>query len=99
MTDPVERMMAAILRAPRDDAVRLCLADDLAARGDPRGEFIRVQVELARLGRGTEEAVPLARSVRVLLVRHEAVGVWLLDDCVLAWAFRRGIIGDGMVEA
>src|SRR3989442_3544584 len=99
MTDPVERMMAAILWAPRDDAVRLRLADDLAARGDPRGEFIRVQVKLARLGRGTEEADQLARRERELLARHEAEWVGPLADWLLAWTFRRGFIEEVIVEA
>src|SRR5439155_19737312 len=99
MPDPVKRMMAAILRAPRDDAVRLRLADDLAARGDPRGEFIRVQVELARLGRGTEEADQLARRERELLARHEAEWVGPLADWLLAWTFHRGFIEEVVVEA
>src|SRR2546427_3633554 len=99
MTDPVERMMAAILRAPRDAAVRLRLADDLAGGGDPRGEFIRVQVELARLGRGTEEADQLARRERELLARHEAEWVGPLADWLLAWTFHRGFIEEVIVEA
>ncbi len=38
----------AILAAPDDDTPRLVFADWLEERGDPRGEFIRVQCALAR---------------------------------------------------
>jgi uncharacterized protein (TIGR02996 family) len=40
--------LAAILANPDDDSLRLIFADWLEERGDPRGEFIRVQIELAR---------------------------------------------------
>ncbi|MGZ6093029.1 MAG: TIGR02996 domain-containing protein [Polyangiales bacterium] len=41
-------MLEAIRAAPEDDAPRLVLADWLTERGDPRGELIVVQCELAR---------------------------------------------------
>jgi uncharacterized protein (TIGR02996 family) len=40
--------MRAILENPEEDASRLVLADALEEEGDPRGEFVRVQVALAR---------------------------------------------------
>jgi len=43
----------AILAEPSDDAPRLIYADWLEERGNPRGEFIRVQVEMATLARYT----------------------------------------------
>lgn len=43
--------LAAVVAAPADDLPRLVYADWLDERGDPRGEFIRVQVELARAPR------------------------------------------------
>lgn len=39
----------AICKNPTDDAPRLLYADWLEERGDPRGEFIRVQCEIAQL--------------------------------------------------
>jgi uncharacterized protein (TIGR02996 family) len=42
-------MLAAIVAAPDDDAPRLVYADWLTERGDPRGEFIQVQIARARL--------------------------------------------------
>lgn len=41
----------AILAEPDDDAPRLIYADWLEERGDPRAEFIRVQVEMATLAK------------------------------------------------
>lgn len=46
-----EAFLAAILAAPADDLPRLVFADWLDENGEPeRGEFIRVQCELAKLG-------------------------------------------------
>jgi uncharacterized protein (TIGR02996 family) len=44
----------AILAEPGDDVPRLIYADWLEERGDPRAEFIRVQVEMATLARPLE---------------------------------------------
>ena len=46
----LDELSAAILADPDADAPRLVLADALQADGDPRGELIAVQCELARLG-------------------------------------------------
>lgn len=57
-----------ILKKPDDDAPRLVLADLLQARGDPLGELILVQCELARLS-----VAPL-RIFRDWIDRYQAVG-------------------------
>lgn len=44
-----EAFLQAILHEPGDDALRLIYADWLEERGQPRAEFIRVQVELDRM--------------------------------------------------
>ena len=44
-----ESFCQAIRKSPEDDALRLVYADWLDERGDPRGQFIRVQCELAQL--------------------------------------------------
>jgi len=41
--------LEAIAEAPDEDTPRLIYADWLMEQGDPRGEFIRCQVELARM--------------------------------------------------
>lgn len=42
-----DELLAAIIEAPDDDAPRLVYADWLQAQGDPRGEFIQLQCQLA----------------------------------------------------
>ncbi|HEY8505988.1 MAG TPA: TIGR02996 domain-containing protein, partial [Gemmataceae bacterium] len=44
-----DALRRAVLAAPGDDGPRLRFAEWLDRCGDPRGEFIRVQIELARL--------------------------------------------------
>ncbi len=99
MADSYEGLMAAVLQAPREDAPRLRLADWLTARGDPRGEFIRVQVELARLDPATDEADRLARRERELLFRHEVEWIGPLAGWLAGWTFRRGFIEEATVNA
>ncbi len=52
-------LLQAILDAPDDDDLRLVYADWFTSRGDPRGEFIVVQIELARLGVTSARALAL----------------------------------------
>jgi uncharacterized protein (TIGR02996 family) len=42
-------LLAAVRAEPDDDTPRLVLADWLEERGDPRGEFVRLQVRIAAL--------------------------------------------------
>jgi uncharacterized protein (TIGR02996 family) len=51
--DDEAALRQAIIDAPDDDAPRLVYADWLLERGDPRGDYIRLSVELART---TDEA-------------------------------------------
>jgi uncharacterized protein (TIGR02996 family) len=56
MTDTRGALLATVIAAPHDDLVRLAYADLCEERGDDtRAEFIRVQIELARVG---EVALP-----------------------------------------
>lgn len=43
------RYLEAIRANPDDDAARLAYAEFLDGRGDPRGELVRIEVELTRL--------------------------------------------------
>jgi uncharacterized protein (TIGR02996 family) len=45
---PEEQLLSEVLARPDDDAPRLAYAELMDAKGDPRGEFIRVQLELFR---------------------------------------------------
>jgi len=67
-------LLEAVLAAPDDDEPRLVYADWLTEQGDPRGEFILVQIELARLG-GDDATGPRAEELRAreaaLFAKHK----------------------------
>lgn len=65
-----EAFLKAIQEQPEDDAPRLMYADWLTERGDPRGEFLRVQCELAHTTPGQLDGRRLAQRERELLVEH-----------------------------
>jgi uncharacterized protein (TIGR02996 family) len=59
------QLFAAIYAEPEDDAARLVLADELQGRGDPRGEFIALQLARGRGGtRSKRERELLAAAGR-----------------------------------
>ncbi len=91
MNDP-DGFLQAILAEPDDDAHRLIYADWLEERGDPRGEFIRVQCELARRDEDDPRRPALRARERALLKKHEKVWAGPLTRLVPAWVFHRGFV-------
>src|SRR5579864_2131639 len=78
---------------PDDDAPRLVYADWLDERGDPRGEFIRVQCELAGLREDDPKWTALKEREQTLLSQHHEK--WLKE--IPEWAredveFHRGFV-------
>lgn len=75
----LERCVGAVYAAPEDDAPRLALAAALTARGDARGEFIEIQVALAR------QAATAAQRQRAneLLAQHKVTWLGRLATLVL----------------
>jgi len=67
--------LADIAADPGDDLVRLIFADWLNERGDPRGDFLRVQCELARPG----GPVRLETIGRELALLREHAHAWKDD--------------------
>lgn len=67
-----DALVRQILDNPSDDAPRLLYADYLEERGDPRGEFIRLQCELARMSPFDDRWSACAARERRLLFRHGA---------------------------
>jgi uncharacterized protein (TIGR02996 family) len=84
-----------IIANPDDDTPRLIYADYLEERGDPLGEFIRVQIELARL---PDEDRLLARRAELeareqqLLREHREEWLEPWRDVVVYREFRRGFV-------
>ena len=88
-------LLAAIFANPDEDTPRLVYADWLDEHGQPeRAEFIRVQVELARIEPWTERAVDL--SIRELELERDHRDKWVAELPLFAklrsreTKFRRG---------
>ena len=88
-----EALLRAILDHPDDDAPRLVYADWLDENGQPeRAEFIRVQVQLARLPADHPDRPRLARTERRLLRIHHRIWSKWLPWWAKAREFRRGFV-------
>jgi uncharacterized protein (TIGR02996 family) len=81
-----------ILAHPDDDAPRLIYADWLEERGDPRGEFIRVQCELAAMHRYDPRRTDLEDRDNTLLKKHARRWAEPLLRYVKRLEFRRGFV-------
>jgi uncharacterized protein (TIGR02996 family) len=89
----------AIRERPDDDAPRLIYADWLDGLGDPRGEFIRVQCELARIP-ASERARKTALEQREKSLLKEFQRDWLqtlkgLNFQFQDVTFQRGFLAEG----
>lgn len=76
---PGEVLEQAILNDPDDVAAHAAYADWLTQQGDPRGEFIHVQLALEDPDRTLAERKELRRREAELLARHgrEWAGAWV----------------------
>lgn len=73
-----EALENAILDNPGDLAAHMAYADYLQEQGDPRGEFIQVQLALEDESKSAEERKELQKREKALLKKHQAewVGEW-----------------------
>ena len=62
----MDPFVAAVRAELDDDLPRLIYADYLEERGDPRGEFIRLQVELAQTPADDPDGELLEREAKLL---------------------------------
>jgi uncharacterized protein (TIGR02996 family) len=91
-----EAFLQDIIEHPDDDAPRLIYADWLDDHGQSaRGEFIRVQCELARLPEGDERRAVLAGRETDLLEAHESE--WTAR--LAGWGVERPEFRRGLVES
>lgn len=67
-----EGLLAAIRERPEDDGPRWVMADWLAAREDPRGEFIAVQLTLAAIDDDDPRVAELEAREQELLAAHKS---------------------------
>jgi uncharacterized protein (TIGR02996 family) len=87
-------LLAAIVAAPDDDEPRLVYADWLIERGEPHGELIRLECELARTDERSARALELHQIIEPMLKTS-----WRLFAGELApWAsersFHRGFVDE-----
>jgi uncharacterized protein (TIGR02996 family) len=88
-----EAFLQAIIEAPEDDTPRLIYADWLEEHDQPeRAEFIRVQVQLARLPEDDGRRPALKARERALLGEHETAWAGPFRGLVESWKFRRGFV-------
>src|SRR5262245_43696023 len=92
-----------IRMVPDDDTARLVYADFLDEQGSPadsaRAEFIRVQIELARLPETDPKRPALEDRENELLRAHEAAWIGELPKSITGWAFERGFLTELSGEA
>jgi uncharacterized protein (TIGR02996 family) len=72
-----DALEAALVENPDDFAAHMAYADYLQEQGDPRGEFIQVQLALEDTARPAKERKELAEREAQLLAEHQAE--WLGD--------------------
>lgn len=87
-----ETFLEAILSHPEDDALRLVYADWLEERGDPRGEFIRVQYDLADTKGDSARQKRLHIRELELLARHGDEWGWPFVEMKASPVYRRGFV-------
>jgi type IV pilus assembly protein PilB len=92
-----EAFLQAILEAPEDDTPRLIYADWLEEQGDPRGEFIRLQAQLARMSEDDPHRPGLEDRARLLLEEQSPRWAGSPRDRAAAFAVcRRFMRGDAV---
>jgi uncharacterized protein (TIGR02996 family) len=90
MTDE-DALLRAIVASPEDDAPRLVYADWCEENGDPdRAEFIRTQIELARLSPADDRYPELAHRAEELEDRHRNAWRQGTPAAVVVSGFVRG---------
>src|ERR1044071_4841866 len=81
-----------IIDHPDDDAVRLIYADWLQERGDPRGEFIALQIQRARLAEDDPQREALDDRADRLREEHEHLWIGDVGSFAESWSFERGFV-------
>jgi uncharacterized protein (TIGR02996 family) len=92
---PPEEMLALIQAVKGDsenDAPRLALAAWLEQRGDPRGAFVRVQCDLAKMVPDDPRFAELKNLQKELLEKNEKNWVGPYAEFAEAWEWRRGLL-------
>lgn len=88
-----ELLLQRVLERPDDDAPRLAFADYASQQGDPRGEFIRAEVGLARMDKDTDpNYARLADTSDALADEYGPVFAGPIAGMVDKYYFDRGFV-------
>ncbi len=82
MTDDAA-FMEALRARPADDALRSIYADWLEENGDPRGEYLRIELQMVRLSKQGKKNPGLQDRQQALRVRIDPM--WLAAMYELTW--------------
>jgi uncharacterized protein (TIGR02996 family) len=98
----MKKLLAAVLDAPEDDDARLVYADYLLEQGDPRGEFIQIQIRLGgsawgARGRRSSNVLELTNEELIareksLLKRHQKAWLEPFRTAIRTWIWKRGFV-------
>src|SRR5947208_16258633 len=88
----------AVLESPDDDGPRLVYADWLDEQGDPRGEFIRTQVESEHCPAGLPRCPERVAREQALLAAHGPRWQRGLHGLAADCRFRRGFVEDVLLS-
>src|SRR5688500_13233559 len=102
--DEAKALLKTICASPDEDTPRLVFADWLDEHGEhDRAEFIRAQIELARIEGDDPRRPALARRERELLAAHRAA--WepqlpvRMRELMVEIVFRRGFVAEADASA
>jgi uncharacterized protein (TIGR02996 family) len=95
--DDERALLAAIYDAPEEDAPRAVYADFLQSRGDPRGDFIALQLAAAAAG---PDAALASVEAQKLLTRHRRAWLAPFESAVATKTavFERGFLASCRVQ-
>jgi uncharacterized protein (TIGR02996 family) len=98
VTDATQRLLQAVLDEPDDLASRRVYADALIAAGDPRGELINVQCDLATATPTAPAWAELVQTEGELLAAHAKT--WSAPFAGFLWhpTYERGFIENAFVN-
>jgi uncharacterized protein (TIGR02996 family) len=85
-------LLEAVAASRDDDAPRRVYADALLEQGDPLGEFIHVQCDLAAGGLSREESIKRRRRERELLTANQERWTARLPEPLQGFRFVRGFL-------
>ncbi len=97
--DPSRAFLDQVLAHPEDDVPRLIYADFLEERGDPRGEFIRLQCQLDQMDEYDPHRLDLKHRCDELLFHHGDAWASELKQDVRKAEFARGFIDKITIRA